>query len=269
MNKTDRIEGRMLSAVLIMFLAELMFLPYAVHPAYAGSSESPDHVLSYTGSRLSWDSSTHVNQATGAAELSFFDSVYQNAVSDNGERLVAPGTRGSNTVRLKNETGHAISYIAVMYLIKGEAALPVEPDLADSDSFADTEDYSLPGGIMREQVVRAVTGTVKAGQLQDFYITWLWEYYESDGRDIADTALGNKAARFEPDDVTAGLYIVVEENQTDHNGPGEPDGPDGNYIHPEIPRTGDDGWLTHYLILMTVSGSLVFLVLLKQRGLKQ
>ncbi|WP_422449296.1 hypothetical protein, partial [Thermoanaerobacterium sp. DL9XJH110] len=94
-----------------------------------------------------WDSSTGVNPDTGVAELRLFNSSYQNVKGENGEKVVAPGTEAANIVRLKNEADRSITYIAVMYRIKEEDTLPVEPVLADSDSFADTEIYPLPEGV--------------------------------------------------------------------------------------------------------------------------
>ena len=130
-------------------------------------------------------------------------------------------------------------------------------------------------------MVRAVTGTVGANELQDFDITWLWEYYQSDERDQMDTALGNKAAWEIPDEVQAGLYIVVVENSEPndpHNpGPenpdlGDPDSSDPNnpdtdkpYTYPEVPQTGDSSRFEIPLILMLVSGMLFLLLMLERR----
>ena len=61
--------------------------------------------------------------------------------------------------------------IAVMYHVKEETILSVEPLLADSNAFTDTETYPLPEGVTKGQVVRAVPGSVSAGQMQDLDIT--------------------------------------------------------------------------------------------------
>lgn len=103
----------------------------------------------------------------------------------------------------------------------------------------------------------------------------------SDDRDQLDTALGNQAAWFDADTVTAGLYIVVEEDTpgkpadpedpdlpTDPDHPDQPDTPDGGdsgggdgYIRPQVPDTGDNSHFTAYLVLMAVSGVLLLLLL--------
>lgn len=239
-------------AALMMFLLTMVLLPFAAEHTYAGRSESPSHTLTYTPGSLVWDSATNVDTATGVAELSLFSSSYQNVASENGDNVIAPGTDGKNIIRLKNDASQPITYVAVMYRIKEADTLPVTPALADDDAFTPTASYPLPEGITDEQVVSAVTGTVDADALQDFDITWQWAYYESDARDQADTALGNKAARASADEVLAGLYIVVEEDtsSSDPNGsniddpssplpddpePGEPDTPAPN--EPDAPET--------------------------------
>ena len=217
----------LLPAALILFLIQAVLFPLMVGFTYAGRSESPGHVLTYTTGALTWDSATGVDPDTGAAELSLFSETDQNVQSDNGEKVVAPGTERTNVVRLKNNVSRTITYVAVMYRVKEEADLPVEPVLLDSAAFTDTDTYPLPDGVTEDQVVRAVTGTVAGGQLQDFDISWSWSYYENDQRDQVDTALGNRAAWQEADRVTAGLYIVVvEEDEPVDPDPGETDTPD-------------------------------------------
>lgn len=215
----------LLPAALILFLIQAVLFPLVVGFTYAGRSESPGHVLTYTTGALTWDSATGVDPETGVAGLSLFSESDQNVQSDNGEKVVAPGTERTNIVRLKNDVSRTITYVAVMYRIKEEADLPVEPVLLDSAAFTDTDTYPLPDGVTEDQVVRAVTGTVAGGQLQDFDISWSWSYYESDQRDQVDTALGNRAAWQEADRVTAGLYIVVEEDEPDDPDP-QTDPPD-------------------------------------------
>ena len=292
MNIINKIKGWLLPTALILFLLEIILFPFVIQLAYAGRSENPEHVLTYTTNRLTWDSATGVDPDTGAAELSLFSSSYRNAVAENGEKIVAPGTQGTSIIRLKNAADKPITYIAVMYHIKEEDALPVEPVLAESDTFARTDTYPLPEDVAPEQVVQAVSGSLEAGRIQDFDISWLWNYYESDARDAVDTELGNRAAWQTADDVTVGLYIVVEEDTsttTDPGAPGDPAGPDEpdgsgtphesgtagqtedagtagtRYTYPYLPQTGDPGNLTLYLVLLAVSSVLFVLLLLERR----
>ena len=255
----------LLPAVLILFLTQVVLFPFAMGFTYAGRNESPHHVLTYTTGSLTWNSATGVDPDTGVAELSLFSDHYQNVQSDNGEKVVAPGTENTNIVRLKNSVSRTITYVAVMYRIKEETALPVEPTLLDDEAFTNTDTYPLPDGVTQDQVVRAVTGTVDGGQIQDFDIHWQWNYYDSDQRDQVDTALGNEAAWVEADEVTAGLYIVVMEDE-DPGDPGEPDQP---YIPPEVPKTGDNSHPTLYLTLMAISGVVLVLLLWDRRQEKK
>lgn len=188
-------------------------------PGIAAGAAEPAHVLSYTTGRLTWDSATGIDE-NGAAVLSLFADAYQNVLSENGERVVAPGTDGSCTVRLENRMGYAISYIAVAYRIKEAETLPVEPEFS-CEGAEDTGSYPLPEGVEDAQVIRAVRGELSGGQSADFRLDWLWEYYESDARD----------------------------------GPGDTDDTDGGYIRPEVPKTGDESaaWLYLALILLVAA----------------
>lgn len=262
----------LLPVTLILFLLAVVLFPFAVDNTYAGRNESPHHTLTYTTGSLVWDSATDVDTQTGVARLHIFSSTYQNVEADNGDKVIAPGTERKTIVRLQNNAKKTISYIAVMYRIKEEDTLPVQPVLEDNTAYTDIDDYPLPQGVTENQVVRAVTGIVEAEQLQDFDITWLWQYYESNERDQLDTALGNKAAWETADDVTVGLYIVViEENSPDNpddmDDSGDTDNPgdlDDEYTRPEAPKTGDSTNLSRYLVLMGMSGILVLILLLER-----
>lgn len=249
----SQVSRWLLPVVLILFLLEIILLPYAVGATYAGRSESPNHILTYTTGTLTWDSATGIG-ADGVALLDFFDASYQNVQAHNGDNLVAPGTEKTCIVRLKNNTGNAIRYTALLYRIKEEDLLPVAPQLTGT-GFADTGIYPLPEGVTQDQVVRAVTGTLDAGTLQDFDIQWGWRYYEDAARDQMDTALGNKAAFAQADEVTAGVYIVVE----NEGGGSEP------YILPQIPQTGDGSNPALYVVLLAASGVLLLLLVLEHR----
>lgn len=268
MNALTKMKTWLLPALLICFILTVVSLPLTVEFTYAGRSESPTHILTYTTGKLTWDGSTHVDANTGVAELSLFHANYQNVRAENGEKVVAPGTEALNVVRLKNSADYPIQYVAVLYQIKEEPTLPVAPELSGS-GFTDTGSYPLPDGVQKSQVTRAVTGTVNAGEIQDFDIAWQWEYYESSQRDVMDTELGNRAAWSLADEVTAGVYIVVVENSSpgDSENPDfdEPDAPDDSYIRPQVPKTGDSGNAEIYFVLMLVSGVLLLLLLLEGR----
>ena len=255
MDAFTRKKDWLLPVTLIFFLFAVVLIPFATERTYAGRNDVPNHVLTYTTGNLTWDSDTNIDEKTGVAELTLFQSTYQNVQTENGDKVIAPGTEGENIVRLKNNADHSIEYIAVMYRAKEEDTLPVEPVMADDTAFTNTETYPLPEGVTEEQVVRAVTGTVGANEMQEFDITWLWNYYEDDQRDTVDTELGNKAAWATPDEVKAGLYIIVIE--------------DDSYLYPETPQTGDMTGITPFVVLTVISGVLFLLLALEWRKEKQ
>lgn len=164
----------------------------------------------------------------------------------------------------------------------------------------DTYDYILPRGAEESDVIRAVTGTVGGGMIQDFDIHWFWLFEESDAQDIIDTWLGDKAAFTEADDITIGLFIVVEDynsyipnvpdptDKTDPSDKADPsdetpptdetdpsdetdptDKPDDSddsddsvpgQVLPEPPPTGDTG-IGIYVVLMCISGAVLILLI--------
>lgn len=243
---SDKTSRWLLPAVLILFILEAMTLPLVLGITYSGRSESPDHILTYTQGKLTWDSATGID-ANGVAELNLFDAVYTNVESLDGQNVVAPGTEGYNIVRLKNSVSGSVNYTAVLYRIRTDEQLPVEAALIGS-AFTDTTTYPLPEGVTQSQVIRAVTGTVKGGEIQDFDISWLWEYEIDDPQNEVDTFLGSKD---DADEVTVGLYIVVEDNNA--------------YVSPTVPKTGDDSHVGMYLGLMVVSLGMLLLLLWDRR----
>jgi len=208
---------------------------------YSGRSESPNHILTYTQGKLTWDSATGINE-NGSAELNLFDAVYPGVEAGDGGNVIAPGTEGYSIVRLKNSVSGSVNYTAVLYRIRSSEDLPVEAELIGS-SFTDTVSYPLPDDVEAHQVLRAVSGTVKSGEIQDFDISWLWEFETSANQDKTDTFIGDKV---NADEATVGLYIVVEDSNT--------------YITPDIPKTGDESHIGMYMGLMVIS--LIMLILL-------
>lgn len=90
----------MFPTVLILFILEIIAFPFALGFTWAGRSETPERVLSYTPGSLTWDSAADIDP-NGAANLSLFETLYYNVKSDNEDKVVAPGTQSSSIVRLK------------------------------------------------------------------------------------------------------------------------------------------------------------------------
>lgn len=239
----------LLPAALMLLILEIVTLPYVLSLTYAGRSQESRHILTYTEEKLTWDSATGIDE-NGVAELDLFDAEYKGIASENGDKVIAPGAEGFNIVRLQNRVEGPIYYTAVLYRIRSNEALPVDGELSGV-GFSDAETYPLPEQVSEDQVIRAVSGTLPGGQIQDFDITWTWSYFEDEDQDVIDTLLGDSAALDEEDRVTVGLYLVVE---------------DGNrYLIPNAPETGDNGPVGRYLTLMCISGFLLIILLFDRR----
>lgn len=230
----------LLPAVLILFILEAVTLPFVIDFTYAGRADSPEHVITYTQNSLTWNSSADID-LNGVVRLSIFEALYDNAESENGDRIIAPGTDGESVVRLKNASGDKIEYTAVLYTVKSSVLLPVTVSLGGSN-FSDTDSFQLPDGVLPSSVLRAVTGELQNGQIQDFDISWIWEFSKNDVRDMTDTTLGNLAT----DAITAGLYVTAN----DVSGP----------IFPSPPKTGDDTLIGVYIFIMCISGIMIIIL---------
>lgn len=250
-------KGWLLPAVLILFILEVITFPFVISFTWADRSEAPNHILTYTQGALTWSNTDGVDE-NGAARLSLFDTVYQNVEANDGSKIITPGSSGSSIIRLKNSVGNSVDYTAVLYSIKSAEELPVTAYLK-GENFADTQNYFLPDGVSSNDVIRAVSGTIGGGMIQDFDSGWNWDYQNSDVQDTIDTYLGNQAVD-ENMDITIGMYIVVE---------------DGNsYVSP---KTGDDSiWsqmeiagMGMYIALMCIGMvMIIFLIIDKRRDKK-
>lgn len=273
----------LLPAVLILFILQIVTFPFVLGITFADRSETPDHVLTYTPNRLRWDDDTNIDKDTGVAELNLFDAKYDGVESADGENIVAPGTEGLNIVRLKNNVGGPIDYTAVLYRIRTSEDLTVEPWLSveDEDKVerVEEEDYEklpLPEDVEAEHVITAIKGHVRGNLLQDFDISWLWDFERLDENslllDEADTLLGDKAATGDADEVTVGLYIVVEDyndyssdDDDDDDDKKKPVKTENGYIYPECPDTSDNSNVEMYLALMGISALLLILLYADRR----
>ncbi len=236
----------LLPVLLILFILEVIAFPFAVDLTYAGRSENPDYTLTYQNNRLSWSNVPGILE-NGTAELSLFDAKYKNVQSTDGNAIVAPGTEGFHIIRLHNSAPRSVAYTAVLYAIKSSEKLPVDVNMENPGS-QDAPQPVLPEGVREEQIIRCVTGKIGAGEVSDFDILWLWNYFVSREQDLVDLDLGNKSVNGNPEDITVGFYLVVEDSGTS-----------------VTPQTGDKTQLTLYLTLMAISGGAVLLLLITKK----
>lgn len=251
MNRFEKLREWMFPAILILFILQTMLLPVMIGLTYAVPAERPEHILTYRTGSLVWDKATSV-RPDGSAELSFFETLYQNVNADDAEKVLAPGTEKDSVIRLKNDTNREITYTAVLYSLSTSPDLDIGATLS-GNGFLDTSRYTLPENIKKEAVIRAVGGKLDARKLQDFDINWFWRFEDGAStyeRDQIDTYLGNKAADGKADEATLGFYLVVHD--------------DGEIV--PSPQTGDDTMIGGYVVLMLISGGLcLFLALTRKR----
>jgi hypothetical protein len=271
----------LLPITLILFILEIFTLPFVVGLTYADRSEAPNQILTYTsdgsGAKLIWNSGTDI-RPDGSAELDLFNAEYDNVKSENGIDIIAPGTEGINILRLQNSSDDTIKYVAVLYEINTNDRLPVSTSVT-GENFSDTKNYPLPDGVNDSQVIRAVTGNLDAGRIQDFDINWIWNYYDDEAQDVIDTYLGNKAADDDADTITVGLYIVVEndnyiENSDNYFNDNESALSDNDntftentqkYVTASTPKTGDESGIVIYITLMCISGIVLLLLIIGRK----
>ena len=213
MQQTRPKKGILTLLIAVLLCACAITFVFALNPTYALPGASTDRTLTYSTNSLTWDSSANIDK-DGVAELSLFKSSYSNAKSENGDKIIAPGTENTQSIRLHNTAANQIEYTAVLYRIdstdvKIEAAL-------SSDKAKDATSYTLPSGVDKQKVVSAITGTTSANAVDVIDVDWKWLY--EGGNDSTDTALGNAD---ELDNVSYGLYIVVTD-------PGQDVDPDTN-----------------------------------------
>lgn len=251
MNRTKKLREWLFPAILILFILQVILLPVMIGLTYAVPAERPEHILTYMTGSLVWDKATSV-RPDGSAELSFFETLYQNVNAGNAEKVLAPGTEKDSVVRLKNDTNKEITYTAVLYSLSTSPDLDIGATLS-GDGFSDTLLYTLPKSIEEEAVIRVVGGRLDAKKLQDFNINWFWNFEDganTDKRDGIDTYLGNKAANGKADEATLGFYLVVY---------------DDSEVLP-LPGTGDDTMIGGYVVLMLISGGMcLFLTITRKR----
>ena len=255
MEKSKRTNRWLLPTALILFILEMITLPLVVILTYAGRAEGPDHLLTFANQKLTWDENTVVHD-DGVAELSFFSQFYQNVNSENEDNVFAPGTEKLTVIRLKNESSEPAKYIALAYMIKECDILELYGRM-EAPGATPTDEYPLPEGVTRDQVLDAVTGTVDSKGIQDFDIDWYWIFERGDEiepgiyeSDPIDTYLGNKAAWDVADDAIIGFYIIIEGD----------DGP----INPNPPVTGANSMIRWGIVLIAISAVVLVFAIVRR-----
>lgn len=164
----------LLPLFVMLVVLEIASFPYVLSTIYSEKFVSPDRRLAYVGGRIESGDGFIYNGA-GKVRLNLFDTTYDGVQSDDKyESVIAPGTKGKDTVQLLNKVSGEITYTAVFYIIKDDERIPIVPTVVGQ--FTDAETYPMPEGCTEENVFRAITGKLAGGEVLSFDIEWVWDF---------------------------------------------------------------------------------------------
>lgn len=172
--------------------------------------------------------------------------------SDNGDKLIAPGTENSYTFKLKNTGNVALDYTVAVdaYFTPGDIVIPItgrisrhdsEWIVGDKNTYADVKDLDQAED----------TATLGAGRYAYYTLDWLWPY--ESGNDDLDTLLGNMAVEQE-----LVFTIVITTIATESSDP---------YVDWGInsPQTDENSHITLWITLMVVCFTTLILLAILTR----
>ena len=176
--------------------------------------------------------------------------------SDNGDKIIAPGTENSYTFKLKNTGNVALDYTVEVdaYFTPADIEIPITGRLNRYDGkwvVGGKDEYA------KVPVLDAAedNGTLGAGKYTYYTLDWLWPF--ESGNDELDTMLGNLATE---QDLT--FTIVIKTTATESFDPYDDSG-----ITP--PQTGDNTNLTLWIVLAVGSFAMMMFLLFYQNKEKQ
>ncbi|MBR5452935.1 MAG: hypothetical protein IKV54_02540 [Clostridia bacterium] len=194
-------------------------------------------------------------------EVEIFKVSYENGegtvtvLSDNGEKILAPGTENSYTFKLKNTGDTALDYTLLVeaFFEPVYQPIPIEARLSRYDGkwvVGDKDRYDAVGYLDGAED----TATLGAGKYNYYTLDWRWPF--ESGSDLLDTSLGDLALT-EDITFTIVLKIVAEISEDPENNSG---------ILP--PQTGDG--VNLILVGAVASGSFILMLfmLFTRRGKK-
>ena len=184
-----------------------------------------------------WDTNTQID---------LFNVSYENAEqiitvkSEDGTKVIAPGTENTYTFKLKNTGNVALDYTVEIeaYFEPADISIPITGRICryDGSWVAGGKDSFATVAELNQAVDSATLG---AGKFTYYTLDWIWPFEGEN--DELDTLLGNLAAQ---QDIT--FTIVIKTTATESSDPNDDSG-----ITP--PKTGDNSNLTLWIGLMIFS----------------
>jgi len=196
-------------------------------------TDTPSGALQVYDDTQTWGTETQVDL--------FRDSYGGTVQSADGEKVIAPGTSNFYHFNVENNGDLSLNYqialqVETEAVQEAEPVIPLEWRLLTGDGAAVTNwsGYSQEPEVIKE-------AELSAGKRDNYAIEWRWQFVQ--GRDEADTDLGNQAVQG-PIGATATIYIYAEQ-RTDEDGPtGDQDDPPGpgtdDKPQPDDPDDPDD-----------------------------
>lgn len=176
--------------------------------------------------------------------------------SDNGDKIIAPGTENSYTFKLKNTGNVALDYTVEVdaYFTPADIEIPITGRLNRYDGkwVVGGKDEYAKVSVLDTAEDKATLG---AGKYTYYTLDWLWPF--ESGNDELDTMLGNLATE---QDLT--FTIVIKTTATESSDPYDDSG-----ITP--PQTGDNTNLTLWIVLAVSSFAMMMFLLFYQNKEKQ
>lgn len=176
--------------------------------------------------------------------------------SDNGDKVIAPGTENSYAFKLKNTGDVALDYTATIdaYFTPADIEIPITGRLNRYDGkwvVGGKDEYAKVSGLDTAED----KATLGAGKYTYYTLDWLWPF--ESGNDALDTMLGNLAV-----DGELTFTIVIKTTATESSNPHDDSG-----ITP--PQTGDNTNLTLWIVLAVSSFATMLFLLFYQKKEKR
>lgn len=175
--------------------------------------------------------------------------------SENGDKLIAPGTENDYTFRLKNTGNCAMDYTMSVeaYFSNDTYKIPVEARMKRYDgSWLIGSDESYEDVLNLNKV--SDSATLGVNRYAYYTLEWCWPF--ETGHDEYDTMLGDLSAEGEDLSLTIVIRTYAEAN---------PDPNAGDDDHGGLPFTGDSFPLLLCVTALCVSAALIVVLLLGRR----